>query len=642
MKTIRRLSCAILAGILLCGALAFALPDRDKEVRDAPIRTVVLEAEQPGTVDMKVGEQVQIVLSDAAEHDTDAGGSADTTQTESGDGSGWTQPGKGIWYSEREDIASVDETGRITAKAEGKTTVYMSVPQGVVSCEVVVTGYAMTGMELFAQSDMRVGESQTIQAEITPKEAADTKLEWSSDNTDILTVNQDGVVTAVGVGKATITAKAENGMTADMAIVVTGYVIESISVEPSALTMYVGDSKEVTVTTKPEGSDPGKLTWESSNTSVAYYKDGKIEAKAAGEAVITVTNADGMKAECTVTVKDAKLSLNYTTYDKLKIGETVTLKATVTPEGLAVAWSSDNPAVATVDKNGKVTGKKPGQAVITAKAGGLQATCKVTVINASVNPVKPSNINPSNAIRPFGNTGATGITNGITNRTPYYFTNSIGTGGVLYIPGAITQMNALYTMPANIPSAVYLTVDSALDANTESSLNQLSASGMYATFFVPIDDLYQADDMLRHIAGSGNSIGFLLTPEQAAAGNVQELLENANQQISVITGTPTRLVRIAGGSSGNITSETAAALITAGYRVWDWNTAAREDTMTADSCYQAIVGAMNTTGTVTIQFGSGANTASVLQQLLPYMKYCGIPADRINAADTAVCNTAIG
>lgn len=636
MKRIRRLGCAILAGVLLCGALAFALPDRDKEVRDAPIRTVTLEAEQPGTVDMKIGEQVQIVLSGMAEEAADANGSGDTTKTESGDGSGWTQSGKGIWYSEHEDIASVDENGRITAKAEGKTIIYMSVPQGVVSCEVIVTGYAMTGMELFAQSEMRVGESQTIQAEITPKEAADTKLEWSSDNTDILTVNQDGVVTAVSTGKATITAKAENGMTADMAIAVTGYVIESISVEPSALTMYVGDSKEVTVTTKPEGSDPGKLTWESSNTSVAYYKDGKIEAKAAGKAVITVTNADGMKAECTVTVKDARLSLNYTTYDKLKIGETVTLKATVTPEGLAVAWSSDNPVVATVDKDGKVTGRKTGTADIIARAGGLQAMCKVTVVNASVDTTKPSNIT-----RPSGNIGATGITNGITNGTPYHFTNSIGNGGVLYIPGAITQLNALYTMPANIPSAVYLTVDSALDVNTESILNQLSASGMHATFFVPINDLYQADDMLRHIAGSGNSIGFLLTPEQAA-GNVQELLENANQQISVITGTPTRLVRIAGGSSGNITSETAAALIAAGYRVWDWNTAAREDTMTADSCYQAVAGAMNTTGEVTIQFGGGANTASVMQQLLPYMKYCGISAERINAADTAVCNTAVG
>ncbi|MDO4174670.1 MAG: Ig-like domain-containing protein, partial [Eubacteriales bacterium] len=376
MNKIKRIACAVLAGILLCGALAFAAQTRGQEMRDAPIRTIELEVENPVLVEMKIGEQVQLVLADTAA-DSDTGSQ----------GSGTQQPSEGTWNSEQPDIVSVDENGLLTAKAEGTAVISKSVPQGVVSCEVTVKGYQVTGLELTAETEMRVGQTQTVRADITPTEAQAT-LTWSSDNTDVVTVNANGDVTAVGTGRATIAAETEDGLQAFLVITVEGYVIESLSIEPSAIDLYVGDSQAITVQAKPEGSDPGELTWKFSDASIAYYRDGNIYAASAGEATITATNADGVQAQCNVTVHNTSLSLNQTTAT-LQAGKTVQLQATVTPAGRTVEWSSDNAAVARVDQNGVVTGVKAGTAKITAKINGAEAVCQVTVTETSSN-------NPSN------------------------------------------------------------------------------------------------------------------------------------------------------------------------------------------------------------------------------------------------------
>ena len=83
--------------------------------------------------------------------------------------------------------------------------------------------------------------------------------------------------------------------------------------------------------------------------------------------------------------------------------------------------------------------------------------------------------------------------------------------------------------------------------------------------------------------------------------------------------------------SFKLNSAAAQAIRAGGYRLWDWSTAPRS--------YEAAVSAINRTGSVTVRFDSSANTASVLQQLMPYMKYCGIPARGIGAGDTPICQT---
>lgn len=630
MKHIKRLGCLLLAGLLLCGVLAAALPREDTAVQQqASIPALALEPEKEQLYTMKVADRVQLQIIETTEPEQpepDSGtpeetpGSAPDADLPEEPGSAPALPEETVssWKSDDETVVTVEETGLVTAVGEGTTRVYRAVTQGIVSVTITVSGYAVTEVQLEAAGTMKVGETQTIQATILP-EQAETTLRWSSDNPDVLAVSDDGTVTAVSTGKAAITAEAENGITASVEITVSEDVLRGISIQPASLSLKIGTSQAVSIVTDPAGMDPGKINWKSSDSSIAYYKNGKIHGAGAGNATITATTSDGKSASCKVRVTGGSLAVNPEALT-LRVGAVQTIQAYVTPSGTPVTWTSGTPAVARVDQNGKVTAIKKGAALITAKAGGLTATCVVTVIQ----PTTPNSIRPSTP-----NTGSSSF-------VPF------SGGGILYLPGSLISTDTFYTMPAKIPSAVYLTVDSDLSTATDSILSTLSSYHTAATFFVPINDLYASDDVLRHIAGSGNSIGFLLTAEQASAYNTIQMLNTANEQLSVITGTPTYLVRIAGGSSGNITPEQAAALIHAGYRLWDWNITARETALSAENAYASISRGINTTNAVTVRFGSNTNTAAVLQQLLPYMKYCGIPAYAISAGDLPVCNTAAG
>ena len=632
MKRYRRAVCALLAGVLLCGALSFAAPKKGNGPEtQADILELILNAEEATEYSMKQNDRVQLRAPDRADEpegldDPDGSGS----------GSGELPADGGIlWKSDNPDAVSVTEDGLVTALAQTETPVEVAGRREngeVLVCRITVSGYAATGLTLTPErGTMQVGETQTIAAEIQPEEAADTALTWRSADEDILTVTQDGTVTAVGEGTTDIFAEAENGLSAKCTITVSGWMLTGFSIEPAAVRLKIGETKKLAAKPQPEGAEPGTLRWTSGTPSVASVaQDGTVTAETAGTAVITAANADGKTADCTVTVtgtdeeKVTAVTLNCKTLT-LTVGGTATLKATVSPKKLqntAITWKSNNAAVARVDKNGKVTALKTGTAVVTASAGGVSARCTVTVKKKSTSGGTMPSAKPSTpgSPSPSGSTGTTGVT-GVT-----------GGAGILYLPGTLIPADSVreYTIPQYIPDTVFLTIDSDMGSNIVSILSVLETAGVRATFFVPAENLYASDDLLRHIAGDGHSIGLLLTRTQAESNPV-ELLNSANETFSVITGTPTRLVRIAGGSSGNLTSTAAQAIRAAGYRLWDWNTAPRS--------YDAAVSAINRTGTVTVRFESSAETASVLQQLMPYMKYCGIPARGISAGDTPICQT---
>ena len=237
------------------------------------------------------------------------------------------------------------------------------------------------------------GESETLTATITPSNATgDKTVKWSSSNEAVAAVDSNGKVTAKKAGTAVITVTSSNGKTAGCTVTVKQkeIAITGISLNKSTTSLTEGESETLTATITPSNATGDKtVKWSSSNEAVAAVdSNGKVTAKKAGTAVITVTSSNGKTAGCTVTVKQKEIAITGISLNKsttsLTEGESETLTATITPSNATgdktVKWSSSNEAVAAVDSNGKVTAKKAGTAVITAtSSNGKSASCTVTV-----------------------------------------------------------------------------------------------------------------------------------------------------------------------------------------------------------------------------------------------------------------------
>jgi uncharacterized protein YjdB len=168
--------------------------------------------------------------------------------------------------------------------------------------------------------------------------------------------------------------------------------VAEVSVLPEDLTMGIGASATVKVVVTPEYATDQRVEWRSSDTAVATVDGtGKVTAKAAGSATITVTATDGgLSADCMVTVDPNRQGVAVSEVilsereKTLNAGDTFTLTATVVPAEAAqdVTWSSSNTAVATVSGTGLVTAKGYGSAKITATAAdGKTEYCTITVSN---------------------------------------------------------------------------------------------------------------------------------------------------------------------------------------------------------------------------------------------------------------------
>ena len=233
------------------------------------------------------------------------------------------------------------------------------------------------------------GDKETLVATVLPENADNKNVIWSSSNEEIATV-EDGVVTAIKEGETTITAKTEDGgKTAECKVTVKAkvYPVESVSLDKTTAEITEGETITLTATVKPDNASNKKVIWSSSNEEIATVEDGVVTAIKEGETTITAKTEDGGKtATCSVKVKAKTIAVEGISLDKteatLKVGETLTLTATIKPDNATnkkVIWSSSNEEIATVEE-GVVTAIKEGEATITAKTedGGKTATCTIS------------------------------------------------------------------------------------------------------------------------------------------------------------------------------------------------------------------------------------------------------------------------
>lgn len=293
------------------------------------------------------------------------------------------------WSTSDSKIATVTSKGVVKGVKEGTATITVKTSDGSYSakCKVTVCP-AVSGIRLTeTKINVNVGKSYSLSATVFPTDAVNRDVIWSSSNTAVATVTQSGLVKGIANGKATITAKTADGGFKATCTVDVSILVSKITLNYESVKIQKGRTKQMIATIAPSNATNKKITWSSSDSSIASVSDsGQVLARSTGTVTITAKGANGKKATCKVTVIQyaTKVELSYASVT-VNAGKTKLLTAVVKPAATTnkkVVWSTSDKNVVKVDANGKLTAVNGGTAVVTATSadGKAKATCKVTVL----------------------------------------------------------------------------------------------------------------------------------------------------------------------------------------------------------------------------------------------------------------------
>lgn len=327
---------------------------------------------------------------------------------------------KNIKYtSTDEEVAVVSSDGVVSAKKKGSTTIKVNNGYKTVTKKVNVVAASgvnsVTGVKLNVTSlTISVGKNGSLSAIVSPSDATNKAVTWSSSNESVALVSSKGKVVGVGVGSAVITVTTQDGNKTAMANVTVKRASSSsssgssssggsssgssskykkvtkISINSDDFTVKVGNTKSLTYTISPSNATNKKVSWDTSNPSVAKVNSaGKVTGVGAGTAYITIKSVDGVsdKVKVVVTkrnpIKATKITLSPSSLT-LNVGAKKAVTATVLPSNASiktVTWVSHNTNIAKVDSKGTVTGVGAGSTKISAYTtdGNVTASMNVTV-----------------------------------------------------------------------------------------------------------------------------------------------------------------------------------------------------------------------------------------------------------------------
>lgn len=332
-----------------------------------------------------------------------------------------------IFTSSDSSVATVNQSGVIQGLKEGnaiitvsssnglaKDTTYVSVykkgASTVVDGEPIKTDNYPKSLTVSPQSlNLKLGGSSQLIASVLP-EKSNNQISWSSTNSRVATVDSNGLVSAVGMGSATIIARTINDITYNVNVLVGNYSKElrSILVTTNYITLSVSNSKQLAVAFTPADASNKNVFWTSSNPSVATVdKYGVVKAISPGSTIIKATSEDGGYTDTATIevvnydniIEEKSIAFDSSSYT-VGIGSTKSLIPIITPSNAtfkSVRFESSNPSIATVDENGVVRGLKEGTVSITSTTNRnrLKATTTIIVkyINATSVKVNTTNVN---------------------------------------------------------------------------------------------------------------------------------------------------------------------------------------------------------------------------------------------------------
>ena len=299
------------------------------------------------------------------------------------------------WSSSNDSVVSVNQYGYVEAIGNGNAiiTVTTNDLEKTAKCSIVVA-QKVTSISLNETSlSLIEGEEQTLSVSISPNNANDKTINWTSSDNSIATVDENGKVKAVSKGTATIKATANDGSdTYATCSVTVKRLVSSINLDKTTITLFRGNNnpyEKITATVLPSDANNTSITWTSSDNSIAAVNSSSnVVGYSRGTATITATANDGsgVSATCEVEVKQyvTEIKLDKTSIS-LFIGKSQTLTASISPDNAndnTIKWSSSNESIVTVDDNGQLTPIAKGTAKITAIANDgseIEASCNVSV-----------------------------------------------------------------------------------------------------------------------------------------------------------------------------------------------------------------------------------------------------------------------
>jgi uncharacterized protein YjdB len=262
---------------------------------------------------------------------------------------------------------------------------------GSISSEQVRQGEVkVTGITLDKSSiTMDVNQTAAIYATVAPATASNKSIIWTSTDTSVVTVNQNGILTSKAEGVVNVTATTvDGGIIAVCTVFVKKIPVTGITLDKTTVTMDVNQTAVLNATVAPALATNKAIAWTSGNTNIVEVSQkGVLTSKTEGAVYITATTVDGgFVAGCTVIVR--RIPVTGITLDKtlitMDVNQTAVLNPTIAPvtaTNKSIAWASYNSNIAEVSQKGVVTSKAEGTVNITATTvdGGVVAFCTVVV-----------------------------------------------------------------------------------------------------------------------------------------------------------------------------------------------------------------------------------------------------------------------
>ena len=298
------------------------------------------------------------------------------------------------WTSSNTSVATVSKTGLVTALKDGSTTIKATVGNVSSTYDIAVKEVKLTGIKMEEKALIHKGDTKALTVECTPTDTTDDKtVAWSSSDSTVASVDNNGIVTAVKPGSAVITAKVGNYQ-ATCAVTVDAPLKEIVP-EKAIIDMVKKQTANIAYSVVPADTTDSKVvTFTSSDETVATVNsDGKVTAKKAGKATVTITGANGIKATVTVNVSEIPVNeVVLSAQDEIiEAGAKKAITATLKPENNTdddqdVTWTTSDEKIAKVvvdnedSHKATIEGVAAGSAVITATAAnGTKAECTVKV-----------------------------------------------------------------------------------------------------------------------------------------------------------------------------------------------------------------------------------------------------------------------